>query len=73
MDAEDFKPNTTPHVGALALFTYKNGISHVARIVEIREDGFLIDQDGVSRCNNPSDFVEWDDKNLTGFWDMDSS
>ena len=67
-NAEDFPSNTTPHVGALALFRYKNGVAHVARITSLSEEGFTIDQDGVTRCNNPSDFVAWGDKNLTGFW-----
>ena len=67
-NADDFKGNTTPHVGALAIFRYKNGVAHVAPITAITEKGFAIDQDGVNRCNNPSDFVLWDDKNIYGFW-----
>lgn len=67
-DAEDFKGNTTPHVGALALFTYRNGVSHVARITELQEAYFVIDQDGIPECDNPSNEVRWDDKNLRGFW-----
>lgn len=73
MDASDFKGNTHPQVGVLALFTYKNGIAHVARVTILHDDGFGIDQDGVNRCNNPTDFVLWSDPNLRGFWSPTSA
>ena len=69
MDAVDFTGNTTPKVGALAIFRYQNGVAHVALITGIHEKGFTIIQGPIPRCNHPVDFVPWDDKALVGFWE----
>lgn len=69
MDAIDFTGNTTPKVGALAIFRYQNGVAHVALVTGVHEKGFTIIQGPIQRCNHPVDFVPWNDKALVGFWE----
>lgn len=70
VDAEFFNGfvKTTPAVGNVAIFKYKNNVSHIALIEFLGNNGFL-----VSECNFIKDkcgkrWVEWDNYALQGFF-----
>ena len=66
-NAEDIEATSTPYVGALALFKYSNGVSHVGVIIAIVEEGFYIDEGNFRRCEYTRRYIEWDDPFLVGF------
>lgn len=66
-NADEFKPNTTPHIGSLALFQYDD-VSHVAVVSEINKDNFKVRQGNKERCEYSEEWVAWDNPHLKGFW-----
>lgn len=67
-NASDFKPNTTPHIGAVAIFNY-HGVSHVALIKKYTSKGFLVAEGNYESCKTGDRDISWDDPSLIGFWD----
>ena len=66
-DAIDITPNSTPHVGGIALFTYGK-LGHVALITSIDDTGFTVKEGNYHRCQQDTRYVLWTDAHLTGFW-----
>lgn len=58
------EPNTTPHVGAVAIFDYP----HYAIIVDFDEKGFWVDHTNFKKCVHNSTYFTWDNAHLLGFW-----
>ena len=73
-NVDDLQPNTTPHVGVLALFTfpatkeYPEGVPHVALVDDIGEKGFYIVQGNKTPCERTTEWLPWDYESLRGFW-----
>lgn len=66
-NADSLYPNTTPFVGAVALFRYPNDY-HVAYVERITEEGFYISETNYSHGKYTERFISWDDIYLRGFW-----
>ena len=62
-------PNTTPFVGAVAIFNY-NGVKHIAYIKELHADGFIVKEANYRPAVVDEREVNWNDKALVGFWAM---
>ena len=70
-NAEDLQGNTTPHINALALFSYEN-LDHVALIIEINDEGFFVKEGNKIPCEiTKRRFVSWDDSSIKGFYDIE--
>ena len=67
-NAEDLAGNTTPEVGALALFKFSNGASHVAKITELGLRGFKVDQGNKTPCEATTEWIEWTNPYIAGFY-----
>lgn len=66
-DAKDFIPNTSPRVGAVAVYNY-GGVYHLGYITEIREDGSWVERGtNIEPCKNYTRFAKAN-KNLVGFY-----
>ncbi len=61
------KPNTTPHVGAVAVFDY-NGLPHYGIVSKLEADGFELQDSNYSHCKYMTHFISWNNKALVGFW-----
>ena len=72
IDAKWFKPNTTPHVGAVAIFKYKN-VSHVALVKELKENYFVVREGNFTPCLITNRRIKYGDAALVGFWSPDPS
>ena len=72
IDAEDLKGNTTPEVGALALFKFANGESHAAIVTEIGPTGYKVKQGNKKPCIVDSEWILWTNPALTGFYKADN-
>lgn len=68
-DAEAFLPNTTIHVGALALFRYRSGVSHVAVVTSINGSSFTVREANYKPCLASTRNVAYSDSALVGFWE----
>lgn len=71
----DIQPNTTPHVGAIAIFSYKDKttgekVKHIAYIEELTADGFVISESNFEKCKYGRRTVAWTDQRLVGFFDV---
>ena len=66
-DAIDITPNSTPHVGGIALFTYGK-LGHVALITAISTSTFTIIEANYHRCTSDTRIINWNDKHLQGFY-----
>lgn len=66
------QPNTTPHVGAVAIFYYNN-VKHVALITELKADGFTVKEANFHAGKIGTRFVEWGNYALAGFYEPESS
>lgn len=67
VNAKDLKPNSTPEIGALALFAYE-GIDHVALITKIEANGFWVKEGNFKECEIGERFVWWIDPFIRGFY-----
>lgn len=65
--ANKIVPNTTPHVGAVAVFDY-NGLPHYGIIASISNDGFELQDSNYVHCRYSTHFIAWNNKALVGFW-----
>ncbi len=63
----DLKPNTTPHVGAVAIFDY-NGLPHYGIVTGFTEEGFTLKDSNFAHCKYMTHLIQWDDAHLVGFW-----
>lgn len=61
------KNNTSPHVGAVAIFNY-SGVPHYGIITEITADGFWLKDSNFGGCGLRTHFIEWTNHYITGFW-----
>lgn len=68
----EITPNTTPKVGAVAIFYY-GSVKHVAIITSLEEDGFTVDEANYSHCLKGSRKIAWNDTRLRGFYEAGSS
>jgi len=66
-NASNFIPNSTPHVGGVAIFRYPNDY-HVAYVTALNADTFSIEETNYHRCKKSTRLVSYDDPNLIGFW-----
>ena len=60
-------PNTTIHIGTVAIFQYSK-IKHIAQVIKISENGFWIREANYEPAKISKRFIYWDDKSLVGFW-----
>jgi len=67
-DATQFTPNTTPHEGAVALFKYRSGASHVALVTKIEEEFFEVTDANYVPGKITVRKVPWDNYALRGFY-----
>lgn len=69
---KDVLPNTTPHVGAVAIFEYTSTkgayVKHIALITSIAAEGFTVLEANKQPCLIGSRFIRWDDPRLVGFF-----
>lgn len=61
------EPNTTPHIGAVAIFNY-NGEPHYGIITSLNEDGFMLNDSNYGGPGIRTHFVAWGNKYIVGFW-----
>lgn len=61
------KTNTTPRVGAVAIFDY-NGLPHYGVITALNADGFELRDSNYQHCKFLTHFVSWTNAAITGFW-----
>lgn len=67
-DAVDYVPNSQPYKGAVAIFRYKNGVSHVAYVSSTHGSYFGIWEANYKRCQLTQRYIRYDDPTLLGFW-----
>lgn len=60
-------PNTTPHVGAVAIFRYGE-VKHIALVTKLSAEGFWVFEANKDPCVVASRFIEWGDPHLAGFF-----
>lgn len=65
--ANKIVPNTTPHVGAVAVFDY-DGLPHYGIIVSLSGDGFELQDSNYVHCKYETHFISWNNKAIVGFW-----
>lgn len=68
-NASQFVPNTKLHVGALAVFKYSSGVSHVAVVTSVKESSFTVKEANYKPCLTSTRNVSTDDEALIGFWE----
>ena len=65
------KRNSTPLVGAIALFEYPQDdgslLPHVAEVISLEETGFWVIENNYTPCETAKRFVLWKDARLKGF------
>jgi hypothetical protein len=65
------KRNSTPIVGAIALFEYPQDdgslLPHVAEVISLEETGFWVIENNYTPCETAKRFVLWSDIRLKGF------
>lgn len=61
------KPNTTPHIGAVAIFDY-DGLPHYGIISKLTDSGFYLTDSNYVHCKYLTHFISWSDKAIVGFW-----
>lgn len=61
------RPNTTPHVGAVAIFDY-DGLPHYGIISTLTTSGFNLTDSNYGGAGIRTHFVEWSNKYIVGFW-----
>lgn len=71
----DLIPNSTPHVGAVAILLYrdkKTGLTtkHVAYVTKLDVSGFDVAEANFSPCLTDHRRILWADPHLQGFWDQ---
>jgi len=67
-NASDLEPNTDePQVGQLVLLHYPKA-SHVAVILSISEEGYLIEEGNYHPCEHTTRFIKKDYHAIYGFW-----
>lgn len=69
----DIVPNSTPKVGAVAIFWYKEKytakwVKHVALIEKLSATGFTVAETNFTKCLFDRRVIAWDDERLEGFW-----
>lgn len=70
-NADHFTPNSSAHVGALAIFHYPNGISHVALVISIHGATFSVRESNYLPCKTDTRDIAFTNSSLYGFWDVD--
>ena len=68
-DASDLVGNTTIHVGALALFKFPNGVSHVALIDILETNRFHVKQGNKTPCEITEEWIDINNPYIVGFFD----
>ncbi len=66
----DILPNTTPHVGAVAILQY-GALKHIAIITKISGTGFTVQEANIKPCLIGAREISWGDAHLVGFWSRD--
>lgn len=66
-NADELVPNTTPHVGAVAIFEYR-GKRHAVYIAKMDGHGFTIKEGNMKPCLKTTRWVPWTDPALVGFY-----
>ncbi len=69
---KDIVGSTTPSVGAVAIFEYKDkvtgeSVKHIAIITSLDADGFEVKESNFSKCEYGERTVAWDDPHIRGF------
>lgn len=65
--ASEVKPNTTPHIGAVAVFNY-NGLPHYGIISNFNDTGFDLTDSNFGGCGIRTHHIDWSNKYIVGFW-----
>ncbi len=70
VDAEWFQqfPRSTPSVGSIAMFKYDSGVSHVAIVEELQQEGMVVSECNYRKGVCDKRFVKWNNDTLVGFW-----
>jgi len=66
-------PNSTPHVGAVAIFQYKDkqtgkSVKHIAVIEELGPKGFTVAETNFTKCLFDRREIAWGDSHIVGFF-----
>lgn len=61
------KSNTTPHIGAVAVFDYE-GLPHYGIITKLTADGFYLEDSNFVHCKYTTHFIAWSNVHIIGFW-----
>lgn len=74
VNADQYKPNISAHVGAIAIFHYgpsahyPHGTGHVALVTAIRSGAIAINESNYHSCAISDRWVSLKDPTLIGFW-----
>ncbi len=73
----DIVPNSTPKVGAVAIFEYKDKqtgarVKHVAIIEKFSATGFAVAESNFTRCLWDRRTIDWGDPHIVGFWSVNT-
>lgn len=67
-DAINYRPNISPHVGAIAIFRYPHGVGHVALVTALHNAEFSVTEANYHHCQQGDRWVSLNDPNLVGFY-----
>lgn len=69
-DASQLAPNGPPVVGGIAIMHY-GSLYHLGVILSLQEGGFTVTEGNYKRCRKTERFIEWDSREIVGFWSPD--
>lgn len=67
-NASEFTPNTTIHIGAVVIFNYEIGGSHVALVTNLNHETFSILEWNYKKCMETQRDVLYNDNSIIGFY-----
>lgn len=70
---KDITPNSTPKIGAVAIFLYKDKqtgetVKHVALVAELSDTSFVVKETNFTHCLYDKRVIDKNDPHLVGFW-----
>jgi transglycosylase-like protein with SLT domain len=66
-NAKDFTPNGPIQVGSIAIFKY-SGVYHVAKVVELKADTFIIREANYVSCKTGTREIKYTERSIIGYW-----
>lgn len=67
---KEIVPNTTPHVGAVAIFMYN--VKHIGIVTSINSEGFFLKESNYEAGKIGKRFIPWTSPSLEGFYSYGS-